>query len=115
MRLGAVANYAKGANRERQLAKELEREGYSVTRSAGSRSPHYLEVVGPARRDAPSVSQVQMIQVKTDAKSPWSHFGPLERTMLSETARRVGAVAVLVWWRANGKQKWIYQHERPKQ
>jgi len=108
-----MANYAKGANRERQLARELEAEGYVVTRSAGSRSPHDLVVVGPARRDAPSVSQVQFIQVKTDARGPFAHFGPVERTMLLETARRAGGVPVLVHWPANGKPRYYYESEWP--
>src|SRR3954468_17991480 len=105
--------YQKGAARERQLAKELEAEGYVVTRSAGSRSPHDLVVCGPARRDSPSVSQVQLIQVKSDTAGPFAHFGPLERTMLKETARRCGAVPVLVHWPANGKQAWFYESEWP--
>lgn len=106
-------NYNKGANRERQLAKELEEEGNVVTRSAGSRSPHDLVVVGPARRDSPSVSQVQFIQVKTDAAGPFAKFGPLERSLLKETARRAGGIPVLVHWPAHGKQRWFFEHEWP--
>lgn len=108
-----MTNYAKGANRERQLAKELEDAGYVVTRSAGSRSPHDLVVVGPARRDAPSISQVQFVQVKTDARGPFAHFGPLERSLLTETARRAGGVPVLVHWPAHGDQRWYFDHEWP--
>lgn len=107
------SQYQKGAARERQLAKQLEAEGYVVTRSAGSRSPHDLCVVGPANRDAPSISAVQLIQVKTDARGPWGNMGPLDRSLLLETARRAGAVPVVVWWPAGDKQHWIYAHEFP--
>jgi Holliday junction resolvase len=107
-------NYAKGAARERQLQKELEHNGYVVTRSAGSRSPHDLVAIGPANRDSPSISQVQLIQVKADTAGPFHSFGPLERSLLSETARRAGAVPVLVWWPAGGKQTWYFEHEWPK-
>src|SRR4051812_40933840 len=105
--------YQKGAARERKLAAELEAQGYVVTRSAGSRSPHDLVVVGPANRDSPSISTVQLVQVKSDTAGPFAHFGPLERSMLKETARRCGAVPVLVHWPAGGKQRWYPAHEWP--
>jgi len=103
-------NYKKGAARERQLAKELEAAGWTVTRSAGSRSPHDLVAVRPAKLfggTATGICEVYMVQVKTDASGPYGHFGPAARRELTGAATRAGAKAWLVWWPARGEQKWI--------
>jgi Holliday junction resolvase len=105
-----VTNYHRGANRERQLAKQLEDEGWSVTRSAGSRSPHDLVAIRPAKLFGGTVTGVcetYFIQVKSDDRGPYAHFGPAGRRELIGAATKAGAKAWLVWWPARREQKWI--------
>lgn len=110
-----MTNYRKGANRERQLARELEAAGWTVTRSAGSRSPHDLVAIRPARLfggTATGICEVYLVQVKTDERGPYAHFGPAGRRELVGAATRAGAKAWLVWWPSHRAQKWIEIDER---
>jgi Holliday junction resolvase len=105
-----ASNYKKGANRERQLAKRLELAGWTVTRSAGSRSPHDLVAIRPAKLfggTATGIVEAYFIQVKTDERGPYAHFGPTARIELAGAATRAGAKAWLVWWPARREAKWI--------
>src|SRR4051812_31298693 len=102
--------YKRGADRERLFAKRLEQEGWSVTRSAGSRSPHDLVASRALMiHDRLKVySEVMYVQVKCDKLSPWSHFGPVDRALLVETAKKAGATPVLVWWPPHSKPQYFY-------
>ncbi len=105
--------YQRGTSRERQVARELEKDGYAVTRSAGSRSPWDLVAVCKANRDAPVVSQTLFVQVKTDKRGAFANFGPAARKELLDAAHAVNAIPVLVHWPAGEKQRWYYQSEWP--
>lgn len=93
---GVSRAYARGAARERQLADRLEAEGWSVTRSAGSHSPHDLVACRAGY-------VVRYIQVKGGRSAPYAHFGPAERVELLEEAERAGAKPELCWWPADRK------------
>lgn len=55
-------NYAKGAEYERKLSKELQQAGYEVVRSAASRGSHAIDLVAIGKH------QTRLIQVKSTKK-----------------------------------------------
>jgi Holliday junction resolvase len=100
-------NYARGAARERQAGVLLEAEGWSVTRSAGSRSPH--DLVACRKGDV-----VRYVQVKSTARGPFAGFPPSERKELLAEAERAGAEPWLLWWPGDRKgPRWIGADDWP--
>ena len=98
---------SRGINRERQVRKALEAEGYWTCRAAGS--------FGDADVVALKAGQVpMMIEVKSTARGPWEHFGPKDRAELEAAARVAGAVPWLVWWPSRGDAQWIHRDFWPK-
>jgi Holliday junction resolvase len=85
-----MANYARGADRERKALRLYRSMGYAVTRSAGSHGEADLWAAKPG--------ELLLVQVKADAAGPFAHFGPLARESLLEEARLAGGVPILLWW-----------------
>ena len=79
------ANYKRGRTFEYRAKRDLERRGYVVVRSAGSRTPADLV----AGREG----QVLLVQCTTSSRSK----DEKDRAGLREMAERFGAEPVLVW------------------
>lgn len=100
-------NYQRGATRERQAQAMLEQDGWVVVRSAGSRSPMDLTCLKAGE-------QPRVIQVKSDRRGPFAHFGPADRVELTQTATRAGAQAWLLWIPPDrGGPRWISESDWP--
>ena len=113
----------RGTDRERKVREQLEAEGWVVARAAGSRGCADLMAVRrvgtrllvhsePAHEP---VVQVRLVQVKSDERNPFDHFGPYERAELLATAQQAGAEPWLVWWPPDRKgPRWIAPGEWPQ-
>lgn len=55
----------------------------------------------------------QLVEVKSTAAGPYSHFGPEARKRLSEAARRAGGEAWLAWWPPRRKCQWLAESDWP--
>jgi hypothetical protein len=113
-----VSTSSRGASRERQVRKQLEAEGWAVTRGAGSHGCADLWAAREASRNRPldhprRFTRLLLIQVKTDKAGPYGHFGPADRKELLSLAAQTGGIPELCWWPANGKQQWIPADEWP--
>lgn len=112
-----VSTASRGASREHQVKRQLESEGWAVTRGAGSHGQadlwaakrwtdrfedHLAEVWGVTLR---------LIQVKTDKRGPFANFGPKARQELSALAAQTGGIAELWHWSANKPCK-IYTEDQ---
>lgn len=99
-------NKGAGTRRENQVKDLREAEGWVVTRSPGS--------LGPADLVCLKAGETPLLeQVKATTGSPWQGFGPKERSELSATAKRAGAVALLCHWPPYGKPKWYGEDQWP--
>lgn len=85
-----MSNYRRGAQRENEWADRKEKNGWVVTRSAGSHGS--MDVTAALH------GVIHYYQVKSDRGGPYRHFGPDERRELLDDATRAGALAFLVWW-----------------
>jgi Holliday junction resolvase len=54
-----------------------------------------------------------LVEVKSTAAGPYSHFGPAARARLSATARMAGADALLAWWPPRGRLQFIPEEVWP--
>ena len=95
-----------GAERERQVKKLLEAKGWMVTKAGGSLGVADLVAL---RAGAPP----ELIQVKSDKDSPYTHFGPAAREELKRVADEAGAVAQLAWWPPRKPCRWIPSGQWP--
>ena len=94
-----TTNYARGRAAEYRAKKMLERQGWLVIRSAGSRSPVDLIALQPLKRDYrawAALADVLLVQVKRNA-----HLTRAERTNL-KMLKRYGNVQC---WRFVGPGK----------
>jgi Holliday junction resolvase len=98
---------SRGITRERQVRDLLLSEDWWVVRAAGSKGDADLVALKLGRRP-------MMVEVKSDAVSPYAHFGPQARAELSLAAELAGADAVLCWWPPRGKPRWIPEAEWPR-
>lgn len=55
----------------------------------------------------------KLIESKSTAAGPYSHFGPADRNGLSIAAAIAGATAWLAWWPPRGELRWIPEEEWP--
>lgn len=97
---------SRGINRERQVRRRLEAEGYWCCRAAGSFGD--ADVVALKAGERP-----RMIEVKSTAAGPYAHFGPTDRIELVEAALQAGATAELCWWPPRKQPRWIPASEWP--
>ena len=95
----------RGHDRERRVVDRLRDEDWFAFRAPGSLG--VADVV--ALRDG---SRPRMIEVKSTI-SPYSHFLPADRQRLSQAAKLAGAEALLAWWPARGKLRFIAESEWP--
>ena len=101
---------SRGIQRERQVRKLLEDEGWWVCRAAGSlgdadlvalRNPDFGKSVWLTPIEA------RLIEVKSTARGPYHGFGPKDRAELRSAADRAGADAWLCWWPPRKQPEWI--------
>jgi len=96
----------RGVNRERDVRRKLEEEGWVTFRSAGSKG--VCDVIALRAGDRP-----RLIEVKSTAQGPYERFGPLDRASLSDAAFKAGADALLAYWPPRGTLTWIPEEEWP--
>jgi len=95
-----------GHQRERQVKKKLETDGWLVVRAAGS--------LGCADLVALKAEHHPMIlEVKATARGPFAGFPPADRREFLEAANRAGAVGFLVWWPKYKQPSWLSPSEWP--
>jgi Holliday junction resolvase len=82
---------ARGTTRERQVRDMLRDDGWVVYRAAGS---HGCADLVALRADMEPL----LLQIKSDARNPFNHFGPEDRAALIAEGAKAGAGVVLVWW-----------------
>lgn len=97
---------SRGHGRERQVRKLLESEGWWTCRAAGSLGD--ADIVAMKRFSLP-----RLIEVKSTAAGPYSHFGPVARNELAWGAKTAGAEAWLYWWAPRKELKRIPESEWP--
>lgn len=102
-----MSTASKGAQREHAVKRNLEADGWAVTRGAGS---HGCADLWAAR----SGCALYLIQVKGNAGSPWKSFGPREREELVALADQTDGVPWLVHWPPRGKAAWIAEEDWPR-
>lgn len=85
-----ATRYQRGAGRERKYAERLRSLGWVVIRAAGSHGESDLVALRGGR--------ICLIQVKSDSRGPFAHFGPESRKLLLSDANRAGGEAWLVHW-----------------
>ncbi len=98
---------SRGINRERQVRAVLEAEDWWTARAAGSLGDADVIALKDGRRPL-------MVEVKSTAAGPYSHFLPKDRADLSFAAELAGATPLLAWWPPRGKLHWIAESEWPK-
>jgi Archaeal holliday junction resolvase (hjc) len=119
-----AARMAKGIARERQVRMMLEDEGWLVIRAAGSLGPCDLVAMrgdpltlsssGSGSRLVEGATDRLLIEIKSTAAGPYSHFGPARRKLLADAAQVAGAEAWLCWWPGDRRgPRWISSREWP--
>lgn len=101
---------SRGIQRERQVRRLLEAEGYWTARAAGSFGD--ADVV--ALRGHPTAGcDALLVEVKSDVRGPFAHFGPDARAELIAAAVKSGARPVLCYWPPRKQPQWIAVHDWP--
>lgn len=95
----------RGINRERQVRRVLEGQGWWVGRCAGSLGDADLVAL---RADRTPI----LIEVKSSPYA-YAHFGPEDRIQLLAAAEFAGAEAVLAHWPPRGKLVFLSPDEWP--
>lgn len=91
---------SRGIQRERQVRKLLEDDGWWVCRAAGSLGDADLVALK-------SGTTPILVEVKASARGPFHSFGPKQREELRAAARQAGAEPVLCYWPPRKRPKWI--------
>jgi Holliday junction resolvase len=97
---------SRGIQRERQVRRLLEEEGWWTCRAAGSFGD--ADVIAMQGGRLP-----RLIEVKSTTAGPFHSFGPADRRELLAAADKCGAMAVLCWWPPRGKPEWIHSAKWP--
>ncbi len=111
-----MSSASKGSARERQVRKQLENDGWAVTRGAGSHGCADLwaaKEVDCGELGPDPKTELRLIQVKTDKAGPWQNFRPTDRAELSALAVQTGGLAELWWWPSRGKCRILREEEWP--
>ena len=106
-----------GHQRERQVKKLLEDEGWFVIRAPGSLG--VADLVAIREEEDPGYkyrhSVVRFIECKANEKGgPYMNFRPEDRKALLEAAEKAGARAELAFWPKRGNLTWIRSEAWPK-
>lgn len=100
-----------GHQRERQVKKLLEEEGWFVIRAPGSLGVADLVAVKAILSwdtESGFASEVRFIECKANEKGgPYMNFRPEDRQALIDAAEKAGARAELAWWPKYGSLTWI--------
>lgn len=99
-----MSGYQRSARRERETVERLRDMGHVAYRTPQSRGA--ADVIDLYE------GQINLVQIKTGGTSPWSHFGPQERSRLLAEAKQAGARAVLFWWPAGRKPLQVIESDR---
>lgn len=97
---------SRGIQRERQVRKLLEADGWWVCRAAGSLGDADLVALKHGHHP-------RLIEVKSTARGPWHGFGPKDRAELMSAAIKAGAAALLCWWPPHKKAQWFPSESWP--
>lgn len=92
VRLRKPRHYARGADAERRIKRELEARGAFVVRAAGSHGCADLVALWPVAVSAIPSYRPWLLQIKRGT----GRCSPEERAELIRTAKRLGAVAQIV-------------------
>lgn len=109
---------SRGHARERQVRKLLDSEGWWTARAAGSLGDADI-IALRCVVDAWDVDilgqtvEALLVEVKTDVRGPFAHFGPAHRAELLAAAQLSGARPMLCWWPARKQPQWIGPEEWP--
>jgi Holliday junction resolvase len=98
-----MSTASRGAALEHRAKRLLEKEGWAVTRGAGSHGCADLWAAKAANYIPDwwftvRAPHLRLIQVKGSAKGPFEHFGPKDRQALLDLAAQTGGSAELWWW-----------------
>lgn len=112
-----MSTASRGAAREHRVKRQLEAEGWAVTRGAGSHGE--ADLWAARSQDVGELgpwvlTELRLIQVKTDKRNPYDHFGPKEREALIALADQTGGAPELFWWPANKSLRVIPESEWPR-
>jgi Holliday junction resolvase len=97
---------SRGHDRERAVRRLLEKQGWWVTRAAGSLGD--ADLVALMAGFPP-----RLVEVKSTHRGPFHGFGPADRAAIRTAARRAGAEAWLVWWPPRKKPEWLHEDDWP--
>jgi hypothetical protein len=118
-----MSTASRGAAREHAAKRLLESEGWAVTRGAGSHGCADLWAARPVEQSVYEdgthdrgdyLTELRLIQVKTDKRSPYDHFGRKEREALIALADQTGGTPELWWWPANRPLTIFTEQEWPR-
>jgi Holliday junction resolvase len=96
---------SRGIDRERQVKRLLEQDGWWTCRAAGSFGDADLVALRDGHRP-------RLIEVKSTT-TPYAHFRPADRLALLEAATVAGAAAELAYWPSRGTLEWIPADQWP--
>lgn len=101
-----MSNTRFGHQRERDLKKCLEADGWFVVRAPAS--------LGVADLVALKLGHTpRLIEVKATSRGPYAGFPPADRLELLNVAVGAGAAAFLVWWPRRKHPVWLSPDEWP--
>lgn len=104
----SARSLSRGHDRERQVRKHLEDQGWLVVRAGGSLGIADLVALK-------ATQQPRIIEVKSDDTKfgPFNNFGPQRRAEFLTAAGHAGAEPWLAYWPPYGKLQWIDVSEWP--
>lgn len=91
---------SRGIQRERQVRRILEEDGWWTARAAGSLGD--ADVIAGKAGFTP-----RLIEVKSTSRGPYEHFGPTDRAELLAAGTKSGFDVELAWWPKHGKLEFI--------
>jgi Holliday junction resolvase len=97
---------SRGIQKERDVRKVLEAEGWWTARAAGSFGDADV-IAGKAG------SNPRLIEVKSTAAGPFHSFGPKDRAELLAAAKKTGFTPELAFWPPRGELRFIPPEEWP--
>lgn len=97
---------SRGIQRERQVRRLLEEQGYWTCRAAGSFGD--ADVVALKDGQPPL-----LVEVKSTTAGPFHSFGPAQRAELIAAARQCGGIAQLCWWPPRQRPRWYAEWQWP--
>ena len=100
---------SRGIQRERQVKAMMEEAGWLVIRAAGSFG--VCDLI--ALRDLYDLREAILVEVKSDIRGPFGHFGPAKQKALIDAAEKAGAEPWLCWWPPKKEPEWLAPPQWP--